>query len=666
MPARKSDRTTVVLVSMPFGPVLTPSLGLGLLSAQLTRAKIANSTLYLGIPFARTIGIEIYQPIADGEIGTHLLVGDWLFRNAVFGAAPPREEDEYVAMALDDIWMRDPNGKRRWPSIDVFRHALERIRPHVEPFLSESLGEVLRRRPAIVGFTTVFQQTVASLALAQRIKQVSPTTRVIFGGANCEGGMGEQLLEQFDCIDAVVSGEGDDVIVPLVRGLFDGNLGPMLGVFSRNALPQAQRRAPVALDSLPYPQYDEYFVQLRLQMPELEQSVRLLYETGRGCWWGERHHCTFCGLNGQSMKFRRKSGERAYGELKWLTSAYPDKIVSATDNILDFRYFEDFIPRLAYEPLGASLFYEVKANLRKVQLKQLRQANVREIQPGIESLDDALLGLMRKGVSALQNVRLLKWCRELGIDPSWNILYGFPDEDPDAYERMARLIPFIRHLAPPAGFSPIRLDRFSPNFEEAQARGLRNVRPFAAYDYVYRTVAAPVRHKLAYFFDFEYADGRNPREYVAPLEAEVRAWQSDASSLAFFSTRCDQRIVLCDLRDSTRCIVSALDEVDSLLVEMCADGKTVAEVHTELREKVISKSEIALRLNGLTDSGVTLFLSGRYLSLPLDLSRCTPPVAALQRFQTYVTQHDESDTDEVSCIALRRHRAFPRPQSATA
>jgi hypothetical protein len=31
---------------------------------------------------------------------------------------------------------------------------------------------------------------------------------------------------------------------------------------------------------------------------------------------------------------------------------------------------------------------------------------------------------MRKGVTALQNIQLLKWCTELGVRPYWNVLWG--------------------------------------------------------------------------------------------------------------------------------------------------------------------------------------------------------------------------------------------------
>ena len=41
-------------------------------------------------------------------------------------------------------------------------------------------------------------------------------------------------------------------------------------------------------------------------------------ETSRGCWWGERMHCTFCGLNGATMAYRSKSAPRALAELTHL------------------------------------------------------------------------------------------------------------------------------------------------------------------------------------------------------------------------------------------------------------------------------------------------------------------------------------------------------------
>ena len=49
----------------------------------------------------------------------------------------------------------------------------------VAPFLSQCMGAIDWSKYAIVGFTTTFQQTLASLCLAKRIKQLDPAiTRI--------------------------------------------------------------------------------------------------------------------------------------------------------------------------------------------------------------------------------------------------------------------------------------------------------------------------------------------------------------------------------------------------------------------------------------------------------------------------------------------------------
>src|SRR5262245_15054827 len=112
------------------------------------------------------------------------------------------------------------------------------------------------------------------------------------------------------------------------------------------------------------------------------------------------------------MGYRSKSPDRAVAELCELSSRHPGLFVYAVDNIMDRDYFETFLPRLAASSFDAPLFYEVKANLTKDQLRLLHAAGVRNIQPGVESLDDSVLRIMRKGITAIENVQLLKWCSE--------------------------------------------------------------------------------------------------------------------------------------------------------------------------------------------------------------------------------------------------------------
>jgi len=154
---------------------------------------------------------------------------------------------------------------------------------------------------------------------------------------------------------------------------------------------------------------------------------------------------------------------------------------------------------------------------------KLRDGGVSHIQPGIESLSDEVLRLMRKGVTGFQNLQLLRWCTEVGVGCSWNILAGFPGESPAEYEWMSAIAPFLHHLQPPVSCSPIRLDRFSPLFSDPVGSGLARVRPARAYYYVYPLGRQELR-RLAYFFDFDYADGHTIAAYVDPLTAVIRHW----------------------------------------------------------------------------------------------------------------------------------------------
>lgn len=62
----KPTRAEILFVSMPFAPLLTPSLGLSLLKAKLAFDRIASEILYFGIDFAQQVNPTVYSKIAAG------------------------------------------------------------------------------------------------------------------------------------------------------------------------------------------------------------------------------------------------------------------------------------------------------------------------------------------------------------------------------------------------------------------------------------------------------------------------------------------------------------------------------------------------------------------------------------------------------------------------
>src|SRR3954471_20142188 len=80
----------VLLVSLPFGMLESPSLALGILQARLGAAGIGSRTRHFTLDHAARIGAEAYRRIAAGFPRTTDLLGEWIFSHAVRPKSPDR------------------------------------------------------------------------------------------------------------------------------------------------------------------------------------------------------------------------------------------------------------------------------------------------------------------------------------------------------------------------------------------------------------------------------------------------------------------------------------------------------------------------------------------------------------------------------------------------
>lgn len=606
----------VVFAVPPFVDINRPAIGVSLLKAEIARHGFSSQIEYLHLKLAERIGFMAYQTIAN-SLGSDSLIGEWFFADTVFGDEIPHER-EYINKVLP-----------RYSGVGELMEVVLKARLVRHQFVEDCARQILQHEPNVVGFTTTFHTTCASLAIAKRIKQSPGAPVIIFGGANCEGEMGLQLLRSFNWIDYVCTGEGDLVFTEFLQNLLrDGgdvnkNIPGILrqGVSTELTTPEPIRE----MDDLPIPDYSNYFEQVRVSPLQSEIRTDLLIETSRGCWWGAKQHCTFCGLNGATMSFRSKSPERVFEELVHLSQTYGQKRIDGVDNILDTKYINTLFPKLSESGLDLELFYEVKANLRYEQLATMRAGGMRSIQPGIESFSNEVLRLMRKGCTGLQNIQLLRWCDELGIEIAWNLLAGFPGESPGEYQRMAELLPLLTHLSPPASCTPIRLDRFSPFYMRSEEFGLERVRPTLAYYYVYPLNRRELL-RLAYFFDFDYGDKRVPSTYITEVRDEVQKWWNkrlvEPEQRARLDAYYEETVVnITDTRGIAGTEQSLqLTGLSAQLFRQCDSAHGLANLQREFAD-VASEEEIQQTLSGLLDAKLLIEMDGQYLSLAVVRNR---------------------------------------------
>ena len=487
----------ITLVCMPWATTATPSLALGILSRRIadTFPEVATETVYANIDFADWMDEQGGLGAAEYSFFSlhsyFLGCGDWVFSSALYDDSCWRV-DEFRGAYQNRI------------TADQMEASL-RLHQLVPQFIDAMARRIVAGEPDVVGATSTFQQNVASLALLRRIKELSPATKTVMGGANCDGPQGEALHRNFAFLDYVVRGEAERTFPELVaalKGDHGGDTSHIAGLCRRDggrsvSNPPAERL--LAPSEIPSPDYDPYFERLRRSRVQSWYETVLTVEGARGCWWGEKHHCTFCGLNGSAMTFRSKSPHTYLEEILTLAERHHVLDFYAVDNILEMSYLDSVLDRLAEAPFDLRIQYEVKSNMKLSQIGQMRRAGVVSVQPGIESLSTRVLKIMDKGVSGTHNVRFLRDAESNSLSVAWNYLYGFPGETAEDYLPIIEQLPALHHLHPSNGVNRIALERFSPYFDRPEL-GFAERRPQEQYQVTYDLPESELAD-LAYVFE---------------------------------------------------------------------------------------------------------------------------------------------------------------------
>ena len=296
--ALPSDRAagrdpSVILVSLPWTTLTEPSLGLSLLKAVLEREGITSRVMHLNLALLRYVHAATYFAIANVYA-----LNDFLFSHVL---APEVTSKQHQILRHKVRELLDRGRVVRFGGENVFVEKLLKLRNETIPaFLREVAREIADSDAKLVGFTCMFDQTIASLALAKLIKEIAPDKMMALGGYAVRSPAAEMLIKSSPWIDAICTGEGEQTIVALTRAAAgELPLSAVPGIVymgADGAMVETKTPPLVDLETNPVPDFDDFFIDVR-QLSEIDQvdiqAVYLPLENSRGCWWGQKSHCTF-------------------------------------------------------------------------------------------------------------------------------------------------------------------------------------------------------------------------------------------------------------------------------------------------------------------------------------------------------------------------------------
>lgn len=414
VPDSATDSLSVGLISMPWALFNRPSIQLGALAAYVEKTlQIKADCFHPYLVLAQSLGTEIYQ-----QISLKPWAGESIFAALLY---PENKEN------CRKVYYQCLKGRKE---IATFSEVTAKAATAVNYYFSAIDFSKYR----LIGFSVCFDQLFSSLYAAKWIKNHYPQVKIVFGGSSCCSKVGESLVKNFGQIDFIIDGEGELALCTLIKTLITK---PSTSI---PAVIQAEGHSKLDLDTLPPPDFTNYFRELTQSFPEKPFEPVLPVEFSRGCWWGK---CSFCNLNIQWNDYRGKKAETVAAEVVSHSVKYESLDFTFTDNALPPKEADRFFDAAAGQKKDFSFFAEIRAITGEKKIQAYRKGGLNSVQVGIEAFSDSLLQKMQKGTRTIDNIAVMKYCMMHGVTLDGNIITHFPTSTRQEVEETLTALDFV-------------------------------------------------------------------------------------------------------------------------------------------------------------------------------------------------------------------------------
>jgi len=376
-------------------------------------------------------------------------------------------------------------------------HEVQIIDANLSNIRHEKIIDHFIFKPDLVGLGVNLLTFKEALNCARQIKFRYPDIPIVFGGPHASS-QAQYILEQNDVIDAIVIGEGEYTLLEIAESMSKKNIFEGVnGVIYKqdgSIIQNKPRPLIVNLDCLPYPAYHLLPPLRAYKTRSRAEPVGYIF-TSRGC----PSACTFC-YRTFGTTWRPHTPRRVIDEISYLVKTQGIKQIDILDDNFTFR--SDRASEIL--DLIIERNFKLKINLQsgirigrinEPLLRKMKKAGVFKIGFGVESGDEGILKIIKKGIQLKKVVDLTKEARSLGIVTHAFYIIGFPE---DTSETINRTIDFAiklnTHFASFSIYTPLpgtelfekiaRENKFLENVKDGIKEGFFSLKVIFAPDYL--------------------------------------------------------------------------------------------------------------------------------------------------------------------------------------
>ena len=308
-------------------------------------------------------------------------------------------------------------------------------------FMKLPVDEVVSEmnNPCAVGFSCYMWNIEYNLVLAEKIKSIWPSCKIVFGGPQIPDNT--EYLEKYSFIDVLIHGEGEVPFHLILDHIIDGaDFSDIANISFRDndILLKTSKVDPCSLDDFPSP-YETGLFDNIINNPKYKNlSFDAVIETNRGCPYG----CIYCYWARSGTSFRAFPIDRVKRDLEWIAKNQIQYCVCADANygILDRdEEIADFLVETK-KKYGFPKRFETASDKNKTDLtfkinQKLELSNLnRGVSVAVQSMSPVTLEIIgRKNMSVNKLSEQLNKYRKHNIDTYTDLILGLPGETLESF-----------------------------------------------------------------------------------------------------------------------------------------------------------------------------------------------------------------------------------------